>query len=208
MGDMSEAETMENIRLHERVGNLEQEVHTLKHRAEDMEWLRPKVTEHGTIISEMVANQRAMEQTVKRLSDGLESLDDKLDRVNGGQQDLRTTLKSHTKAIVVVGAILSIVLAMSKIAEMNNAWSHTKAVQGEYVPGHYDGTEWLLSEASVLGFGLDGAGSREQLPAWLWRSLEADPFTDHAQGQGTVSALLGQGSSDAGSGRGPHRPES
>lgn len=87
---MGEADAMENFRVHERVGTLEQKVHTLEHRAESMEWIKPEVTKHGTLISEIVANQKALEKSVQRLGDDFEELNEKIDTVIGIHQEYRT----------------------------------------------------------------------------------------------------------------------
>ena len=88
---MGEADAMENFRVHERVGTLEQKVHTLEHRADSMEWIKPEVTKHGTLISEIVANQKALEKSVQRLGDDFEELNEKIDTVIGIHQEYRAS---------------------------------------------------------------------------------------------------------------------
>lgn len=130
----------ENYRVHERVGTLEQKVHTLEHRAESIEWIKPEVTKHGTLISEINANHRSLEKSFSRLSADFEELTERFDELIAAQEGHRVAQMQELHAIRIAQsntntqlrtAVKAIVLAGILIGAMSNIGSLLDRVQSE-----------------------------------------------------------------------------
>lgn len=134
----------ENYRVHERVGTLEQKVHTLEHRAESIEWIKPEVTKHGTLISEINANHRSLEKSFSRLSADVEELSERFDDLIAAQETHRIAQMQELHAIRVEQsntnaqlrtAVKAIVLAGILIGALSNAGNILDRVRPES-PSH------------------------------------------------------------------------
>lgn len=72
---MSDAEmAQQSIHLHERVGRLEQDVHTLTYRADSMEHIPPRVNTIEAHIASMQTEGQATRRTVERMDEEIKLL--------------------------------------------------------------------------------------------------------------------------------------
>lgn len=140
----------ENYRVHERVGALEQKVHTLQHQAAATERIQPEVTRHSALISEISVNQRAMERSFSRLTADVEDLSERFDQMIVAQESHRVAQMQELHAIRVEQsntntqlrtAVKAIVLAGALIGALSNLGSIMDRVQSEPLTAVTDSPE-------------------------------------------------------------------